>query len=345
MTAWLLTGQAAAAPGDPPGTRAQASTAATTSAPLKVEIEAELDGAPVSLSGDFVASSAGVCLTGPGGTAGMRSSCPPPGRRTRGQPVECRIGILSLTQFGTVSEPEPWDWLFRLAADGETSVGRLSAEWSAAGLVYPARLTLALDLAFTVRRLGGSPVELRSRQALRLEGTIQGWPPYTESWPPRSVVLRLVDPPVAFYRTTDPARSGDDRPLLVVDRVTAVLGTQPTGFFVHRPDLRAGRPVRGEGGEPGIELRWSPTRESVSVPAITVYSVYRRGTEEGAAWRLAARVPADRTSVVDSGFRGGAPVTYVVRHGTELPFGHVLEGLPGRALTVDPGDAIGAAGE
>ena len=179
-----------------------------------------------------------------------------------------------------------------------------------------------------------SPLRLRSRQPLELEGKLAGWPPYQAGWPPRSLVLELRNAPVPFY---EEARVGDPKApsYLAVTDVRFSLGTQPTPFFQSTPRLKTAAPVAREGEHRGVELTWElPSDDSLRsrLAGINLYRNMTPGDPKG--WRRFAQVPATETRAVDPD--GQTPVEYLVSYRLELPFDLSFEGAYSSPVTAGP---------
>jgi hypothetical protein len=217
-----------------------------------------------------------------------------------------------------------FDWLVRMEdCDGLEGALRVPANGQGQP-VYPGHLSLSGRMVVSVRFQGTTEVmNLRSRKKPVLEGTVPNWPPY-------GMVLSLTNGPIPYFderQIDDPAA----QPVLLITSNTVTLGATESWFQKHAPEILSAEPVASGAG--GLRLTWESTA-GLTECAVGAYHVYRNPSPGHLdTWVLAASVPADQTSFVDTAY-DGTPTEYSVVHATTFAFGFEYEGGLGPSVLV-----------
>lgn len=225
-----------------------------------------------------------------------------------------------------------FNWLVTMQ-DGYPLTGTLSPlsePQGASRLQLGGRMVITFQADLTAR-----PERLVSRKEPILSGI-------AHEWPPRLAELKLINPPIEYYRELDVDDSAAE-PVLSIHSNTIRFGTKEVTLLKVSPEITSAMPLSPsgdrwiEGPVAGLKLEWTDTRDLVqaSEPPVAFYHIYRRLERDDLnGWLLVKSLRANVSTWVDQSFSGTTAAAYAVLHAADYPFGYRYESLIGTPVVV-----------
>lgn len=295
--------------------------------PLTMEITANVDGEILDLVSGDTPTLAGSSCSGPCN----RITHIPMNCSVKDGAADCGLKILRFSQSGEVDTKRgKVSWLIEMEEGANLLAGTLSTKLDEEGaLTYPGKMLLGGKMKiFLKSQRWGKTFKLVSKKEPILSGI-------ANSWPPKSSVLTLENPPIKYYKEKD-IDDPKAAPFLVVTKNQVKLGNKKSDFLSKGPVINKLEYVNHEGVAcdiqskecAGVKISWKTDKIVTKNFNISHYNIYRNYLgRDPEGWKLIAKSSASATNYIDKENNLKQDAYYAITHSMPVGFDKFYEGM------------------